>query len=536
MSIVNGSRACIRAVSVLVAATLGLMTTGYCADTQTQVRIDAGLVEGTATGGVLSFKGIPFAAPPVGALRWQPPKEVAPWTGVRKTVDYGPDCMQEVFPMEDAPSRVTPAEDCLYVNVWHPQRATSQKLPVMLWVYGGGFVNGGSSPAVYDGSEFARSGVVLVSFNYRLGRFGIFAHPALSAEQPTGPQVNYGLMDQIAALKWVRKNIAAFGGDPSNVTIFGESAGGMSVLTLMTTPLAEGLFHKAIVQSGGGRLAMLRPRAIRGTPDSAEAVGLAFARKFGIEGEGADALAKLRTLPAAELAKNVSLMTLMSGDPTYIGGPVQDGEIIVGAPSEVFAAGKGARVPLMIGATSMDVGFLQAKTMDEIFAPFGARASEARTIYNPTHSTNVQEVALRVGGDQLMVESARHVARVLAARGQPVYHWRFSYVAESKRKLWPGAPHASDIPFVFNTVAARYGKDSTQNDAAAARAMHAYWVAFARHGKPQVEGQPQWPAYDEKSDVIMDFRDTGPVVGPDPWKVRLDLAESLTQNIAKRNK
>src|SRR5437868_7459236 len=355
MPIGNGSRAGLRAFAAVVAATLGLVATGHCADTQTQVRVEAGLVEGAVNDGVLSFKGIPFAAPPVGALRWQPPKPVAAWTGIRKTVDYGPDCMQDPFPGDAAPLGVTPAEDCLYVNVWRPQHAASKKLPVMFWIYGGGFVNGGSSPAVYDGSEFAKSGVMLVSFNYRLGRFGTFAHPALSAEQPTGPQVNYGLMDQIAALNWVRKNIAAFGGDPSNVTIFGESAGGMSVFTLMTTPLAKGLFHKAIVQSGGGRAPVLRPRAIRGTPDSAEAVGVAFAKKFGIEGEGADALAKLRALPAADLAKNLNLTFMMRGEPTYIGGPVQDGEIIVGSASELFAAGKGARVPLMIGATSMDI-------------------------------------------------------------------------------------------------------------------------------------------------------------------------------------
>lgn len=530
----NASRASARTLSVLLAAIMAPISAGYCADAPpTQARIGAGMVEGAAKDGVLSFKGIPFAAAPVGSLRWQPPKAVTPWTGVRKALDYGPDCMQEPFPMDAAPLGVTPAEDCLYVNVWRPQQMASQKLPVMFWIYGGGFVNGGSSPTVYDGSEFAKSGVVLVSFNYRLGRFGAFAHPALSAEQPAGPHVNYGLMDQIAALKWVRENVAAFGGDPSNVTIFGESAGGMSVFTLMTTPLAQGLFHKAIVQSGGGRTAAISPRAIRGTPDSAEAIGLAFAKKFGIEGEGAAALAKLRALPAAELAKNLNLMTMMIGDPTYIGGPVQDGQIIVGSPSEQFAAGKGARVPLMIGATSMDIGLMQARTVDEVFALFGPRAAAARAIYNPANSTNVQEVSFRVGGDLFMVEPARHVARVLAARGQPVYQWRFSYVAESMRKEWPGAPHATDIPFAFNTVAARYGKDLTENDAAAARAMHAYWVAFAKHGKPEVAGQPRWPVYEEKSDIIMDLTHNGPVAGPDPWKARLDLAQGVVEHMTK---
>lgn len=494
-----------------------------------QVGIDSGPLSGVTAGGVDSFKGIPFAAAPVGSLRWQPPKPVTPWKGVRSAADYGPDCMQEPFPGDAAPLGVTPAEDCLYLNVWRPTQASSQKLPVMFWIYGGGFVNGGSSPSVYDGSEFAKSGVVLVSFNYRLAHFGFFAHPALSAEQSSGPLVNYGLMDQLAALQWVQRNIAAFGGDPANVTIFGESAGGMSVFTLLTTPLAQGLFHKAIVQSGGGR-ALLRPRPIRGTADSAEAAGLALAKKFGIEGEGAQALAKLRAVPAAALAKGLNMASMMM-DPTYVGGPVQDGRLVTGVPNEVFAAGKGARVPVMIGATSMDVGFLQASTMDEVFAPFGAHAGTARALYNHDESTNVEEVAFRVAGDMFMVEPARKVVRVLAARGQPAYHWRFSYVAESMRKEWPGAPHATDIPFAFNTVAARYGKELTPRDAAAASAMHARWVAFAKTGRPEVDGQQPWPAYEEKNGALMDFTNRGPVVGPDPWKARLDLA----QGVAERN-
>lgn len=509
--------------------TLLLGIAGHAEAANVQVKIDSGLIEGASEQGVVSFKGVPFAAPPTGALRWRPPQPVQPWAGVRKATEYGPDCMQQPFPGDAAPLGVTPAEDCLYLNVWRPAPATAtKKLPVMLWIYGGGFVNGGSSPAVYDGGEFAKSGVVLVSFNYRLGRFGFFAHPALSAEQPSGPLVNYGLMDQIAALKWVHKNVAAFGGDPANVTVFGESAGGMSVLTLLTTQLAEGLFHKAIVQSGGGRSSVFRPRALRGGPDSAEAVGVAFAKKFGIEGEDAGALLKLRALPASELAKNLNMASMMT-DPTYIGGPVQDDRLVMGVAIDLFSAGKGARMPVMVGATSMDVGFVRGTTLDEIFAPFGAQAAVARAIYNPTNSSRVEEVALRIGGDQLMIEPARELARVLAARGQRVYEWRFSYVAESMRDVWPGAPHATDIPFAFNTVAARYGKDLTKSDAAAASVMHAYWVAFAKTGKAEVDGQPQWPPYGEKSDVIMDFTNNGPVVAADPWKARLDFAQSVAK-------
>lgn len=496
------------------------------AATNDPVKIDAGSLQGAVEGDVAYFKGIPFAAPPVGALRWQPPQPVTPWRGVRQATQYGNDCMQLPAPGDAAPLGVGVDEDCLYLNVWRPAHSAASKLPVMVWIYGGGFVNGGSSPAVYDGSEFARSGVVLVSINYRVGRFGFFAHPALSAEQPGSPPVSYGLLDQVAGLKWVKKNIAAFGGDPGNITLFGESAGGMSVFTMLTSPLAEGLFHKAIIESGGGR-GVFAPRVLRGTPDSAEAVGVAFAKKHGIEGEDAAALAKLRALPPAAIVDGLNMWS-MAADRAYVGGPtVADGRLVTGMPVDVFAAGKGMRVPVIIGATSMDLGFSQAKTMDELFAQFGARADEARKIYNPLNSSEVNKIGLVVAGDQTMAEPARQVARLLSARGQPTYLFRFSYVAESMRAKSPGATHASEIPFVFNTVAARYGKELTEKDRAAARVAHQYWVAFARTGKPDFDGLPKWPAYTAQTDILMDFTNEGPVAGPDTRKIRMDLAESV---------
>jgi para-nitrobenzyl esterase len=458
---------------------------------------------------------------------------VQKWSGVRKAVEYGADCMQVPFPSDAAPLGVKPAEDCLYVNVWRPAKAAANaKLPVFVWIYGGGFVNGGSSPAVYDGSAFARDGLVFVSFNYRLARFGFFAHPALSAEQKAGPLGNYGIMDQIAALKWVKNNIAAFGGDPGSVTICGESAGGISVHYLMTSPAASGLFQKAIVQSGAGRSgSALGMRRLSGGEGSAEALGVAFAAKEGIQGEGPEALAKLRALSAEELAKNMNMMS-MGSDPTYVGGPLLDGQIITGDPGQLYAAGRGAHVPLMVGATSMDIGFafLRSKSIDDLVGQFGADAQKVRAVYHINDQDNVMADAFRVGGDQMMIEPARYVARVLSARGQPVYEFRFSYVAESMRKEWPGAPHASDIPFAFDTVAARYGKDLTQHDEQAAKTVHAYFAAFTRTGKPEVAGQPDWPAYTAQTDTLMDFTNTGPVVGPDPWKDRLDLVERFSES------
>jgi len=523
-------RACFEWGVIVGAALLSCQGIASAADLA-HFKIESGQVQGVVQDDVISFKGIPFAAPPVGALRWRPPQAPRSWAGVRKADSYGPDCMQVPFPSDAAPLGVKPAEDCLYVNVWLPAKPPQGKLPVFVWIYGGGFVNGGSSPAVYDGSAFARQGVAFVSFNYRLGRFGFFAHPALTAEASAGPLGNYAIMDQIAALKWVQRNIAAFGGDPHNVTICGESAGGISVHILMTSPAATGLFNKAIVQSGGGRAGIFRDRSLSGGPESAEALGVAFAKKEGIEGQGADALGKLRALPADELAKGLNLASM--GDSTYVGGPVVDGTIITANPSQLYAAGKGARVPMLVGATSQDIGFMQAQSIDELLKQFGPDAEKARTVYGVHDSDDVRFVAFRMGGDQMMIEPARYIARTLAARGQPVYEFRFSYVAESIRGQFGGvmgAMHASDIPFAFDTVAAKYGKELTSSDAAAARAMNAYWVAFTKTGKPEAPGQPTWPAYDPQTDAVMNFTNNGPVVGPDPWKARLDLAEAVSES------
>jgi para-nitrobenzyl esterase len=489
-----------------------------------QAKIDGGVVEGVVTEDVIAFKGIPFAAPPVGPNRWRAPQPMQAWTGVRKAADYGPDCMQVPFPGDAAPLGVTPAEDCLYLNVWKPAKPGAHR-PVMVWIYGGGFVNGGSSPPVYDGSAFARDGVVLVSFNYRLGNFGFFAHPSLSAEQKGHSLGNYAYMDQIAALKWVKRNAAAFGGDPSNVTIFGESAGGMSVHTLLLAPAARGLFQKAIIESGAGG-AGVGGRKVSGGPDSAEAKGIALAAQFGIQGEDADALARLRALTAEQLRGTLNMGT-MGANGNYVGGPILDGDLDRGSPVAQYAQGRGARVPVMVGANSSDIGFvfMGARSLDDLYARFGPDAELARKAYAAPPDKPVPAVAFQAGGDQTMVEPARRTAQLLAARGQPVYEFRFSYVAESLRKTSPGAGHATEIPFVFDTVSARYGKDLTAADEAAARAMHAYWVAFARTGKPEAPGLPAWPAYDAKQDVIMNFTADGPVAQPDTWKERLDLAQ-----------
>jgi para-nitrobenzyl esterase len=492
-----------------------------------QARVDGGIVRGLAERGVITFKGIPYAAAPVRALRWAPPQPVKPWRGVRTAFHFGPDCAQLPTPGDDAPLRTLPTEDCLYLNVWRPKASTARRLPVMVWIYGGGFVDGGTSPAVYDGTRLARAGVVLVSFNYRLGRFGFFAFPSLD-RQAGGLLADYTLMDQIAALRWVQRNAAAFGGDPHNVTIFGESAGGMSVNALLMSPLARGLFAKAIVESGAGRDNVYPLRRLCGSTDSAEAVGIRLARHLGIRGDGPGALADLRALPTARLVDGLNMDTQASAQ-TYVGGPVIDARLYPGAPTKVYAAGGGARVPVMIGANTAEIGPPAPSSFQALWTSFGPDAAAARRLYNPDGRRTLQEVSDAAGSDQWMVEPARAIARILSARGQRVYEYRFGYVATSLRRTISGAPHASEIPFVFDTVTAHYGKETSRADEAMARVVEEYWIAFARTGRPASQGGPAWPPYHAISDRLMSFGDQGPRFEADPWKRRLDIAERVSE-------
>jgi para-nitrobenzyl esterase len=488
-----------------------------------QVTIDSGKVQGRIEGAVVSFKGIPFAGPPVGVNRWRAPQPVHPWTDVRPATEYGPDCMQNPFPGDAAPLGVAPREDCLYANVWAPAARGGQKLAVMVWIYGGGFVNGGSSPAVYSGAHFAERGVVLISFNYRLGRFGFFAHPALTNENPAGPLGNYAYLDQIAALQWVQRNAASFGGDPGNVTIFGESAGGMSVLMLLTSPMAHGLFQKAIVESGGGRSNLLLPPK---SLQQGEAAGVAFAKANGITGEDEAALKALRDLPADTVVNKLNMATMGAAAATYA-GPMIDGKIVVETADQAFRAGHEAKVPLIAGANSADIGFSFAKSFDEVYAPFGDDRKKAEAAWNAQGDATVSTVRSAVAMDSMMVEPARFIVSMMAAAGAPAYEYRFTYVAESMRKAWKGAPHATEIPFVFDTVAARYTDKITAQDEKTGAAANKYWVAFAKTGDPDSAGGPRWPRYNASQDMLLNFTESGSVAEADPWKARLDLVSGV---------
>lgn len=495
-------------------------TSAQAAAQITRVTTRSGAVQGVAEGKVIAFKGIPFAKAPVGDLRWRAPQPIARWRGTKLADQYGPDCMQIPFKADAAPLGVAPSEDCLYANVWVPSVAAQKKRPVMVWIYGGGFVNGGSSPPVYAGTKFAEDGVVFVSFNYRLGRFGFFAHPALTREAAGAPHGNYGVLDQIAALKWVRDNIAAFGGDPDNVTIFGESAGGMSVHALVTTPLAKGLFAKAMVMSGGGRDLMGPIR----TMAEVEAIGAGFARAKGVEGSDAKALAALRALPADGVMSGLNLMSLFTAkDFTAM---FADGQIVRTSIDKAYAAGEGAPVPMVIGANDAD-GFFFGGDLDAAYGPVAADRANAEKVYDPAGDKNAKRIGVAVSADMMFLEPARHVSRIIAARGQPVYAYRYGYVPDYLRPVMPGALHASELPFVFDTVAARHGAKTTDMDRAAARLVHDYWVNFARTGVPSSPDGGAWSRYAPASDNIMIFDAQGAREQADPIAARLDFVDHL---------
>jgi para-nitrobenzyl esterase len=506
-----------------IALALFSATTWAAAD---EAAIDSGKLKGVVLDGIVSFKGIPFARPPVGALRWRPPQPVEHWAGVRSAAAFGPDCAQS--PAGAGVSQTAKlSEDCLYINVWAPASG-GKKLPVMVWIYGGGFVQGGSSVAVNDGKYFAKDGLVYINFNYRLGRVGFFAHPALTKERPNELHGNYGYMDQLAALKWIKRNVAAFGGDPGNITIFGESAGGASVLTMMTSPLAKGLFQKGIVESGGGRTLLMGRRYLHksepGGPPSAESVGVAFAKSVGIEGEDAAALAALRKLSTEQVTASLN-MNSMSGARTY-GGPMIDGKLVVESPGEAYAAGHGMKIPFIAGATGADLGTATGSTLDEMFARFGADKDRVRALYDPTGAGALRDIAQALGGDETMGEPSRFIVRTVAATGQPAWEFRFSYVPEARRATVKGAAHSSEVGYVFGAIGGRSGQPAA-GDLATAQAMHAYWVNFGKTGNPNGPGLPKWDKYDPRTDIILDFTLDGPFAQPDPRKARFDAVEKL---------
>ncbi|MBT8308668.1 MAG: carboxylesterase family protein, partial [Maribacter sp.] len=502
-----------------------------------KVKTELGVIRGVHEDGVASFMGIPFAAPPVGEFRWRAPQPVTPWEGELDATEYGSNCAQSGW--GGAPGTISEgsSEDCLYLNLWKPTDIeTSSKLPVMVWIHGGAFVGGsGSGPGIV-GTNFAKQGVILITINYRLGRLGHFAFPALSVEYPEEPKGSYAFMDQIKALQWVQKNVAAFGGDPDNVTIFGFSAGGVSVHSLLTIPDAKGLFHKAISQSGGGRDGVLTGRPIRDEnaspfyPVSAETIGINFAKKQGIEGTDAEALSKLRALPVEKIVDS-GQETDGEGGPRTYSGPILDGTLVVETAESAYKAGRQTNVPLIIGSNSAEIGgsFVNiSKTKEELFLLFGDLKEEAKAAYDPDGTKEFAEIITKFNTDWVWGEPGRFAARAFVEAGEPAYIYHFGFVPEPLKKRMPyGAGHGSEMGYVFNNLDARWGNpETTPEDKKVAELMNGYWVNFAKTGNPNEDGLPNWPVYTKNNGEIIDIQLDGEAVGkPDPRKTRLDVIE-----------
>lgn len=464
-------------------------------DEAAPVKTKSGLITGTASRdeSIEVFKGIPYAAPPVGDLRWRPPQPVSEWSGVRECDQFGAKSLQKSRQGDGLQS-----EDCLYLNVWTSRNREQKKRPVMVWIHGGGFTQGSGHQPGYDGTQLAKRGVVAVTINYRLGALGFMTHPALSAESPKGSSGNYAILDQIAALQWVRDNIASFGGDPDNVTIFGESAGGTSVYLLTATPLSKGLFHRAILQSPWLDPAIFRDlknENENGAP--AEFDGEQQTRKLlSKDSNNDDVLSKLRSMPAEEI-----LNQFKQRWPVAI-----DGWVFPKAPYQIYADGEQHDIPVVIG-TNRDEGTMFAprnvfRGKMDVFQQamverYGAFSNEVVEFYSPESKADLWKTAVQQITDVWFVQPAREFARSMDKQGTQVWMYHFTKPVWG----WMGAAHAAEIGYVFGNL-----RKPNPDDANLSEAFLDYWVQFATTGNPNVDGRQDWPRYTMEDDrhLILD--------------------------------
>jgi para-nitrobenzyl esterase len=469
---------------------------------QPSIRTPHGTVVGVRNGLTECFLGIPYAAAPIGELRWKAPQPTSDWTGVRQATQFGPACLQLRAPRAPESSLVDRpmSEDCLSLNVWRPTERDDDPLPVMVWFHGGAFRVGGTSLEQYDGSSLAGHGVIVVTANYRLGIFGVFPHPALRE-----PSANFGLLDQMAALRWVQRNIAAFGGDADNVTAFGESAGGASVAYLMGAPAAQGLFAKAIIQSG----ALDLPEVCRNV---VEEQMVAAVEVLSVPHSTAE---ELRSIPATVL---LQIPLARSATMPYI-----DGTVIPMKMTETFRSGAFARVPMLIGTNSFEAGFFGPAWYGTVPQKMGDLWQRARTLTDGYGSGNDELRAAQIGTDRFATMNTRIIAREAARHQLPVFRYYFCYVPAAQRATLPGAIHTAEIRYVFGTLSG----DAQDNraDLSVSRRIQDRWTAFARSSSPSSPGTMTWPQYSPEGETILNIGNSGEQLIAEPSPALLDLLE-----------
>jgi para-nitrobenzyl esterase len=471
------------------------------------VRIDGGEIVGLtgADGAVARYLGVPYAAAPIGGLRWQPPQPVPPWQGMLETTHFAAACLQPLpapgsfYQKEFFLTSERQSEDCLYLNLYTPARENTDRLPVMVWFHGGGFMQGSGSLPSFDGDALARKGVVLVTINYRLGPMGFFSHPELDAESPDHVSGNYGLLDMMAALRWVQANIAGFGGDAHNVTIFGQSAGALGVGAMMASPLARDLFRRAIVESdpmfGMNDPMQTLSQSEQGTAKFAEALR-------------AHTIAELRMLPGPDLVRTIGVN---GGKAAGFGlRPNVDGHVLPHDLPEMIASGQGNGETVLIG-TTFDEGtqLLPATTPDGlnslIHRRFGREADAIADLYKGSDDASATSAQDRMQSDYLLAASARE-AFVLAAHGKPAYVYRFTRLAPGSDPIKVGAFHSGELAYVFGTQAT-IERPWQPRDGELAEQMQRYWTNFARAGDPNGAGLPSWPRFGAGSETVMELGD-----------------------------
>lgn len=480
------------------------------------VEVEQGLVKGKSEKELMVFKGIPFAEPSVDELRWRAPQLPKKWEGVKEATEFGPDPVQSWGPPEGK------SEDCLYLNVWTPAKSTGDKIPVFVWIYGGGFNGGATSVPTYNGENLAKKGVVLVSIAYRVGYLGFLAHPELSAENPNHVSGNYGLLDMIAGLKWIKENISAFGGDPNKVTIFGESAGGIAVSMLCASPLAKGLFEGAISESGGS-FGPTRPTTYPGENMKTLAVSEKEGEEF-LDKAGVTSIEELRQMPADSIVRG--------GYGKGLAWPIVDGYVIPDDQYKLYEAGKFNDTPILVGYNSDEgLSFGGAKNPEDHIASvktrYGKFADELLKAY-PVSENGIPKTARDLMRDAAFGWQTWSWARLQSKMGKSkVFYYYFDqhpeYPADSPKADF-GSPHGQEVAYVFKNLDTT-NTTLTESDFEISDAMATYWTNFAKYGNPNGEGVPEWEAFSDDNPKAMYFSQTAKM-GPVPSEKSLEVLDS----------